>query len=102
MRKAFPNLALTLLFSVSAAVAQTPRVFFTDLQSGPNTGGENNHGTILTIYGKWFGSTRGGSTVTVGGGPVAAYLQWGVPALTGSGMQKIAVAIGSAARTGPV
>jgi len=64
------------------------------LTSGPNTGGENNQGTIVTIYGKRFGSERGSSTVTVGGGTVAAYKLWSDT--------KIAVAIGSAATTGNI
>jgi hypothetical protein len=88
----------------SRAVAATPppRIFFTDLASGPNSGGENNNGTIVTIYGKWFGAAQGTSTVTVGGGAVASYLQWGAAAPGPMGIEKIAVAIGSAAQTGPV
>ncbi len=42
-----------------------PVLFFTDLISGPNTGGENNNGVYVTIYGNNFGSSP---TVTVGGG----------------------------------
>ena len=89
--------------SAGLVLAQSaPAVFFTDLDSGPNTGGESNQGTILTIYGKGFGATQGGSTVTLGGGSVAAYLQWGAVIPGGSGIQKISVAIGPAAKTGPV
>jgi hypothetical protein len=95
---------LAAAFDAPAMRAQTvpPRIFFTDLTSGPNTGGENNNGTILTIYGKNFGATQGTSTVTVGGGAVAAYLQWGVPGPGELGTQKISVAIGPAATTGNV
>ena len=102
--KYLPGFILVALLGVSAARGQSlpPRIFFTDLTSGPNTGGENNNGTILTIYGKNFGAAQGTSTVTVGGGAVAAYLQWGVPAPGEMGTQKIAVAIGSAAATGNV
>src|SRR5581483_6567635 len=86
--------------------AQTPppHIFFTDLTSGPNTGGENNNGTILTIYGNFFGINGAGcgstTTVTVGGGAVAAYIgqcptQW-------LWYQKISVAIGPNAATGNV
>lgn len=74
--------------------ARAPRIFFTDLTSGPNTGGHNNNGTILTIYGKRFGDHRGNSSVTVGNGRVAEYLLWSDT--------KIAVAIGPAAATGNV
>jgi len=75
------------------AVAQAPSIFFSDLTSGPNTGGEGN-GSIVTLYGKRFGATQGGSTVTVGSGTVATYKLW-----TDT---KIAVAIGSAATTGNI
>lgn len=102
--KYFPIVFLTVVLGAPAMRAQTqpPRIFFTDMISGPNTGGENNNGTILTIYGERFGATQGSSTVTVGGGAVAAYLQWGVAAPGELGTQKIAVAIGSAAATGNV
>jgi hypothetical protein len=54
-----------------------PRLFFTDLESGPNTGGEGNLGVFITIYGEGFGSERGASTVTIGGQEVARYVLWG-------------------------
>lgn len=96
------------IFGAPNSVAQSappPAIFFTDLTSGPNTGGENNNGTILTIYGKNFGATRGSSTVTVGGGAVAAYLLWGGRSKAASAtaqLETISVAIGSAAATGTV
>src|SRR5438128_1307044 len=71
-----------------------PVIFFSDLESGPNIGGQNDHGTILTLYGKRFGPTQGGSTITVGGGQVALYLLWSD--------SKVAVAIGANAATGSV
>jgi len=40
-----------------AHAAAPPVIFFTDLESGPNTGGENHNGAFLTIYGKNFGPT---------------------------------------------
>src|SRR5882724_13133817 len=80
-----------------------PRIFFTDLTSGPSTGGENNNGTILTIYGRNFGVTQGTSTVTVGGGAVAAYLKWGgksKAATAAAKLETISVAIGPNAKSG--
>jgi IPT/TIG domain len=74
--------------------ASAPAIFFTDLVSGPNSGGENGNGTILTLYGARFGATQGASTVTVGGGLVASYKQWSDT--------KISVALGAAAQTGNV
>jgi hypothetical protein len=52
------------------------RLFYSDLVSGPNTGGENGHGAYVTVDGNGFGSTQGSSTVTVGGGAAAAYPVW--------------------------
>jgi hypothetical protein len=96
-----------LLISAIGSFSQTtkPSVFFTDLTSGPNTGGENNNGTILTIYGRNFGATRGTSTVTVGGGAVASYLVWGgrsTAATPAAQLETISVAIGSSAASGAV
>lgn len=59
---------------VSALAA--PVIFYTDIITGPKTGGENNNGTYLTIVGKRFGPTQGTSTVTIGGGEVAVYKVW--------------------------
>lgn len=65
---------VALMFICSIASASV--VFYTDITSGPNTGGENDNGCYLTIAGKGFGDTRGGSTVTIGGGEVAEYKVW--------------------------
>lgn len=88
--------ALAVLAAAPArmALAQSsgPRVYYSDLESGPNTGGENGRGAYVTIYGKNFGATRGASFVKIGGGQAAAYPLW-----TDS---KIAFQLGSAAATG--
>jgi hypothetical protein len=71
-----------------------PHVFYSDLDSGPNSGGEKNAGAYITIYGERFGSTRGTSLVTVGGHPVASYPIW-----TDA---EIAFQLGALAATGPI
>src|SRR6266481_62910 len=71
-----------------------PRIFFSDLDSGPNTGGQKNHGAWVTIWGKGFGAERGGSTVTIGGGAAAEYPIWSDT--------KITFQLGSRAKTGPI
>lgn len=53
-----------------------PRIFYSDLDSGPGVGGEHNKGAIVTIYGKGFGGVRGTSTVSVGGQSAERYLFW--------------------------
>jgi hypothetical protein len=86
---------LGLVFAVAlplCAQGSAPVIFYLDILSGPNTGGESNNGVILTIKGNNFGTTQG--TVTVGGGAVATYKTWT--------NQKIQVAIGPAAATGAV
>ena len=71
-----------------------PRIFFSDLESGPNTGGQNNRGAWVTIWGKGFGAERGRATVTIGGGPAAEYPIW-----TDT---KITFQLGQAAKTGDI
>jgi len=77
-----------------ANLSAAPKVFFTDLDSGPNTGGLNNKGAIVTVYGKNFGATRGSSFVTVGGGAVDNYISWSDT--------KVVVQLGSSAKTGDI
>jgi hypothetical protein len=71
-----------------------PRIFFSDLESGPNIGGQKNLGVWVTIWGKGFGAERGASTVTVGGGAAAEYPIW-----TDT---KITFQLGPAAKTGDI
>ena len=75
--RSFFIVAVLLLLAVAAqAQYSAPRIFFSDLQSGPNTGGQNNLGAIVTIYGQGFGPAQNTSTVTVGGAAVGEYLAW--------------------------
>jgi hypothetical protein len=46
-------------------VITKPQVLYTDIVSGPNSGGENNKGAYLSVFGKNFGSTGLGTTVKV-------------------------------------
>ncbi|HZU98659.1 MAG TPA: choice-of-anchor Q domain-containing protein [Planctomycetota bacterium] len=75
-------------------VKGAPRIFYSDLVSGPNTGGENGDGVFVTVYGNFFGAVQGSSTVTVGGGAVASYPIWSDT--------KIAFQLGAAARSGTI
>src|SRR5947209_19127980 len=69
-------------------------IFFSDLERGPNLGGQNNRGVWVTIWGKGFGAERGSSTITIGGGAAADYPIW-----TDS---KITFQLGPAAKTGEI
>jgi len=46
-------------------IAGAPVVLYTDIVSGPNTGGENGKGIYLSIFGKNFGGTGLGQSVKV-------------------------------------
>lgn len=54
-----------------------PVLFFTDITSGPTSGGQDDLGAFIAIYGEGFGAARGTSTVTIGGTEVAKYVIWG-------------------------
>jgi hypothetical protein len=83
-------LVVLVLAGASRAGAQSPapRIFFTDLDSGPNSGGEGVGGfagAYVTLYGNFFGTTQGTSTVTWNGQnclrvvpPTGAYTGWGM------------------------
>lgn len=83
-----------LFIGVPLARAAQPTAIFTDLQSGPNAGGQNNQGAIVSIYGFGFGATRGTSTLTIGGAQPAAYLLWSD--------NKISFQVGNSAITGNI
>jgi hypothetical protein len=96
----FPRLLFFFFLGVSQVLpAQvpantSPRIFFSDLESGPNIGGQKNHGVWVTIWGKGFGATRDSSTVTIGGRPAAEYPIW-----TDT---KITFQLGPEAKSGPM
>lgn len=54
-----------------------PEVLFVDVESGPVTGGPNNEGAPISIFGRGFGAARGQSRVTIGGVAVSSYWVWG-------------------------
>src|SRR5579859_2504216 len=78
----------------TAAATSRARLFFSDLLSGPNTGGQDGNGAFVTVWGKGFGATQGTASVTIGGGTVAAYPVW-----TDT---KVTVQLGAAAATGAI
>ena len=70
MRHIRLTVVVSLLCAAPAALAEAPRLFFTDLTSAPNSGGETVSGfsgAYVTLYGNGFGATQGTSTVTLGG-----------------------------------
>ncbi len=89
------------------AQTQSPQIFFTDLDSGPNSGGETVNGfsgAYVTLYGNFFGASQGSSSVTWNGqnclrvvGPTGSYTGWGAPHFW---YQKIVVQLGSGCTPG--
>jgi hypothetical protein len=75
-RNASANLASSSASTGVTSASSGPLILYTDVTSGPNSGGEHNGGIYLTIFGIHFGATRGISTVTINGRPVAQYILW--------------------------
>ncbi|MGA7741313.1 MAG: choice-of-anchor Q domain-containing protein [Polyangia bacterium] len=69
-------------------------LFFSDLTSGPNSGGQSGKGAYVTVFGNGFGDTQGTSTVTIGGSAADNYLIW-----TNT---KITFQLGGSAKTGDI
>lgn len=94
--------AFALSFAITPAMCQSakPAILFTDLTSGPNSGGESVSGyagAYVTIYGTSFGSSQGSATVTLGGNNCLRVVSWGTTWLW---YQKIVVQLGSSCTTG--
>ena len=85
---------ITFLLLSTAAYAAAPVIYYSDLTSGPNSGGQSNNGVFVTIWGNNFGGSQGGSSVTVGGGAVASYQLWS--------NTEIIFQLGSSAATGNI
>jgi len=79
-----------------------PVLFFTDITSGPATGGQNGLGPFITIYGDGFGGQRGDSTVTIGGAEVGGYVSWGHDNGLARNLDVIVVQPGAAAASGNI
>lgn len=89
----FGCFALALLMNPGLTSAGMPPVlFYSDLDSGPNSGGRNDKGVYVTIWGNNFGTTSG--TVTIGGGKADNYPIWS--------NTKISFQIGPEAKTGNI
>jgi len=80
-------LVMVTLFGVSVVACRgvceaqtvTPVLFYSDLDSGPSSGGEANNGAFVCLYGEHFGNTRRSSSVRFGSVEAAAYKLWSDP-----------------------
>jgi len=66
--------------AAQAPGAQAPLVLYTDIASGPSSGGENDKGIYLSVFGKHFGNSGLGTTtrVYVGDAEVDEYRSLGI------------------------
>ena len=89
-------------FAMPGATTGAPAILFSDLDSGPSTGGQDNQGVFVTIWGKNFGATPG--SITVGGGQVASIVSWtqGSGSYAAWSMDKVVFQLGSQAATGNI
>lgn len=85
-----------------ASLAKTPVILYTDILSGPNTGGEDNNGVYLSIFGTGFGSTQGSSKVYINNTEVATYNYWGRSQHGRDDVQQITVQPGPSVSSGPI
>lgn len=76
MRQALVAVVLACGGAACLAKVPAPQLLYTDIVSGPNQGGEDDHGAYLTLYGRHFGAARGSSRVLIGGTEVSAYRSW--------------------------
>ncbi|MGA9334664.1 MAG: choice-of-anchor Q domain-containing protein [Rudaea sp.] len=91
-----------LIFRSGFEPGTAPVVLYTDIVSGPNSGGENNKGCYLSVFGTNFGSGVAGTDVHVfvGGIEVDNYRYFG-PSRGRSDIQQITAQIGALANPTP-
>jgi hypothetical protein len=84
--------------NVQPVASGNPLVLYTDVVSGPTSGGEGGNGAYLSIFGKDFGSSGlgTGTKVYIGGVEVASYRSLGASKVQDKlGLQQIIVQVGS-------
>jgi len=106
---AFPHTRLIVLAFIglllcgsSLPALADPAIHFTDVETGPLTGGPANLGVPISIFGEGFGATRGSSRVTIGGVEVAAYNSWGTNNAQNPTLDMIVVQPGPGTVSGPI
>jgi hypothetical protein len=91
---ALPAFGITAAAAPTSPTAGGPIVLYTDIASGPNSGGENNAGAYLSIFGKNFGTSLAAVHVFIGGVEVTNYRYLG-PSLGRTDIEQISAQIGS-------
>lgn len=78
----------------TTAPSAAPITLYTDVVAGPTSGGENNDGMYLSIFGKNFGSSLSQIQVTIGGHPVAKVFYLGA-SMGRPDVQQLSLQVGS-------
>lgn len=100
-RKLILRVVACIIVTVPIAAFAAPAVLYTDIVSGPNTGGENNNGAYLSIFGKGFGVDLSKVKVYVNNGEVVRYMYLG-SSLGRPDVQQLSVQLGPNTSTGPI
>ncbi|HLE12789.1 MAG: hypothetical protein A2504_09445 [Bdellovibrionales bacterium RIFOXYD12_FULL_39_22] len=101
------NFFLLLFFlPISSVFASTnPVIFYTDIIAGPNTGGEDNKGCYLSIFGLNFGDNLANVKVEINGIEVTSYKYLGF-SLGRPDVQQLSIQVGTGTlpntSTGPI
>lgn len=90
-----------LLITARVASATTPLILYTDVESGPNSGGESNNGAYLSIFGRGFGNDINNISITIGGGAVAQKKYLGT-SFGRTDIQQLTVQLGASTVTGAI
>lgn len=87
-------------FHTTPVATGNEQILFTDVASGPTTGGENNDGAYLSIFGRNFGTDPSAIRVLIGGIPVARIMSVGLARVAGGAspalpLEQITVQVGA-------
>lgn len=80
--------------TTTSSPGAAPIALYTDVVAGPTSGGENNAGMYLSIFGKNFGSNLSQVQVTIGGHPVATLVYLGA-SMGRPDIQQLSMQVGS-------
>jgi hypothetical protein len=83
-----------------AVAAASPIILYTDITSGPDSGGENDQGIYLSVFGRNFGSSLQGVRLLIGGVEVANYRYLG-PSHGRPDIQQLSAQIGHLGNPAP-
>ncbi len=99
-----PTMFFIIVLSLPAIALAKPVILYTDILTGPNTGGENNNGIYLSIFGKNFGQSNKLGTTTrvyINNTEVASYKYLGT-SYGRSDIQQLSIQPGAGVSSGAI